>query len=115
MAVLLAGGVLRSMFFTGSNALGYADISDEAASQATAIVAVAQQLSIAFGVAVAGAVLEISTRSHGGELSLLDFQIAFFVVGGVSAFAGLVYLRLPPEAGSNVSGYKALAPTPTKE
>jgi len=111
MAVLLVGGVLRSMFFTGSNALGYADISDEDASQATAIVAVAQQLSIAFGVAVAGAVLEISTRTHGGELSLADFQIAFFVVGCVSALAGLVYLRLPAEAGNNVSGYKALVAT----
>src|SRR5690606_19405915 len=72
MAILLGGGILRSMFFTGSNALGYADISDEEASQATAIVAVCQQLSVAFGVAVAGAILEISTRMHGGGLTLFD-------------------------------------------
>ena len=106
MAVLLAGGVLRSVFFTGSNALGYADVDDEEASQATAIVAVAQQLSVAFGVAVAGAILEISTRMHGGALTLLDFQIAFFVVGGLSVLAGVVYIRLPADAGSNVSGHR---------
>lgn len=109
MAVLLAGGVLRSVFFTGTNALGYADISDEEASQATAIVAVCQQLSIAFGVAVAGGILEVSTRMHGGELSLFDFQIAFFVVGGLSALAGLIYWRLPADAGHDVSGHKAAA------
>ena len=107
MAILLAGGILRSVFFTGSNALGYADVDDEEASQATAIVAVAQQLSVAFGVAVAGAILEISTRLHGGELTLLDFQIAFFVVGGLSALAGAIYIRLPADAGSNVSGHRA--------
>lgn len=109
MAVLLIGGVLRSVFFTGSNALGYADISDEEASQATAIVAVGQQLSVAFGVAVAGAILEMSTQLRGSALALIDFQIAFFVVGGVSALAGLIYWRLPADAGSDVSGHRAVA------
>lgn len=106
MVVLMMGGFLRSVFFTGSNALGYADISDEEASQATVIVAVGQQVSIAFGVAVAGAILEFSGGLTGGDLTLLNFQIAFFVVGGLSALAGIIYLRLPAEAGSNVSGHR---------
>lgn len=108
MTVLIVGGILRSTFFTGCNAIGYADVSDEEASQATAITAVAQQLSIAFGVAVAGAILEISTTINGGVLTLADFQIAFFVVGGLSTLAALVYLRLPPAAGSDVSGHRAV-------
>ena len=107
MAVLLAGGVLRSVFFTGSNALGYADVSDEETSQATAIVAVCQQLSVAFGVAVAGAILEVTRHYTGGQLSLLNFQIAFFAVGGLSALASLVYLTLPKNAGADVSGHRA--------
>ncbi len=107
MVVLVAGGVLRSIFFTGTNAIGYADITDEEASQGTAIVAVAQQLSVAFGVAVAGAILEVSSSFNGGDLTLLDFQIAFFAVGGLSALAGFIYLRLPANAGSNVSGHRA--------
>ncbi len=109
MGVLVASGVLRSIFFTGTNAIGYADVSDEEASQATAIVAVAQQLSIAFGVAVAGAILEVSTRISGSELAVFDFQIAFFVVGGLSMLSALVYLRLPADAGSNVSGHRPVA------
>ncbi|MBS3848955.1 MFS transporter [Devosia sp. BSSL-BM10] len=109
MVVLLLGGVLRSVFFTGANALGYADVGDAEASQATAIVAVAQQLSVAFGVAVAGAILEASTQMRGSELQLVDFQIAFFVVGGLSALAGFIYWRLPVDAGSNVSGHRAMA------
>jgi EmrB/QacA subfamily drug resistance transporter len=108
MTVLLLGGILRSVFFTGSNALGYADIDNEEASQATAIVAVAQQISVALGVAVAGAILEGSSYLHGGELALVDFQVAFFVVGGLSALAGIIYLLLPADAGSNVSGHKRL-------
>jgi EmrB/QacA subfamily drug resistance transporter len=105
MAALLTGGVLRSVVFTGSNAMGYADVADDEASQATAIVAVGQQLSIAAGVAVAGGILEVSTRLRGGELSIIDFQTAFFVVGGLSALAGLVYLRLPADAGADISGH----------
>ena len=105
MGVLLIGGLLRSLVFTGSNAMGYADVVDDEASQATAIVAVAQQLSVAFGVAVAGGILELSTRAHGGTLSLIDFQIAFFVVGALSMLAGLSYLRLPKDAGSDISGH----------
>ena len=38
-----------------------------------------------------------------------DFQIAFFVVGGLSALAGAIYIRLPADAGSNVSGHRAAA------
>ncbi len=108
MMILLAGGVLRSIFFTGTNAIGYADISDEEASQATAIVAVGQQLSVAFGVAVAGAILEITSIFSGGHLTLLNFQIAFFAVGGMSALAGIIYFRLPHDAGNNVSGHRAV-------
>ena len=108
MIILVAGGVLRSIFFTGTNAIGYADISDEEASQATAIVAVGQQLSIAFGVAVAGAILEITSIFSGGHLTLLNFQIAFFAVGGMSALAGIIYFRLPHDAGNNVSGHRAV-------
>ena len=53
-----------SFFFTGVNALGFADVDEHEASQATAINAVSQQLSIALGVAVAGGVLELSSSLH---------------------------------------------------
>jgi EmrB/QacA subfamily drug resistance transporter len=106
LAVILAGGFVRSMFFTGINALTYAEISPEDTSKATPIAAVAQQLSIALGVAVAGGILETSTHFHGGTLTLTDFHIAFFIVAGISALAAIWFVRLAPDAGSAVSGHR---------
>jgi hypothetical protein len=103
---LILGGLVRSTFFTGINALGYADIEEHEASQATAITAVSQQLSIAFGVALAGGVLELSSSINGTELSLGDFHLAWFIVAGVAALSALPFLRMPPDAGSAVSGHQ---------
>jgi Na+/melibiose symporter-like transporter len=106
LAVILAGGFIRSMFFTGINALAYAEIPSEQTSKATPIAAVAQQLNIALGVALAGGILEVQVKLHGGALTLSDFHIAFFIVAAVSACATLWFLRLPPDAGNAVSGHK---------
>ncbi|WP_287292197.1 MFS transporter [Mesorhizobium sp.] len=108
LAILLAGGFIRSMFFTGINALAYAEISTADTSRATPIAAVFQQLSIALGVALAGGVLEVSTTIHGGALTLSDFHVAFFIVAAVSAAASLSFMRLAPDAGNAVSGHGGL-------
>jgi fucose permease len=106
-AVLLAMGLMRSMFFTGINALGFADVDEHEAAQAAAISTVSQQLSVAFGVAVAGGVLELSSQMNGGELTLQSFQTAWFTVAGVSLLSAIWFWRLPPDAGSDVSGHRA--------
>jgi EmrB/QacA subfamily drug resistance transporter len=108
LAVLLAGGFIRSMFFTGINALAYAEVSAEDTSKATPIAAVFQQLSIALGVAVAGGILEVSTSLNGRSLTLADFHTAFLVVAAISAAACLSFMRLSPEAGNAVSGHGRL-------
>ena len=110
MTVIFFGGLVRSMFFTGLNAFSYAEISSQETSKATPIVAVAQQLSVALGVALAGGLLELQTMLHGGALQLRDFHIAFFVVAGVSALASVTFLRLPADAGSVVSGHRLIKP-----
>lgn len=107
MGVLLITGVLRSITFTGVNALSFGDVEEADMSQATAINAVMQQLSIATGVAIAGALLEISLSTHTGGLNLNDFHLAFWVVGAFSACAAISFLRLAPDAGAQVSGHKA--------
>jgi MFS family permease len=103
---LLVGGLVRSIFFTGVNALAFADIDEHEASQATAINAVSQQLSIALGVALAGGVLELSSSFSGDTLGIGDFHLAWFVVSGVALLSALPFLRMPPDAGSNVSGHR---------
>jgi EmrB/QacA subfamily drug resistance transporter len=107
IATLVAGGFLRSLFFTSANALIFADIGDERAGQATAIASVFQQISIALGVALAGGILEAVTVASGGELGLDAFAIAFVIVAVVTATAALPFLRLPPDAGASVSGHRA--------
>ncbi len=106
MACLLVGGVLRSMAFSGVNAMAFGDVDDADTGQATAINAVAQRLSMAMGVAVAGASLDISSSLHGGTLEIADFNIAFLVVGLVSASSVITFWRLPPNAGDDLVSRK---------
>ncbi|KFB10829.1 DHA2 family efflux MFS transporter permease subunit [Nitratireductor basaltis] len=112
IAVLIAGGFLRSLFFTSTNALVFAEIGDREAGQATAIAAASQQISIALGVAVGGGVLEATAWLGDGTIGANAFTNAFIVVGLVTAFAAVPFLALPPEAGSSVSGHRRDARTP---
>ncbi|WP_139974456.1 MDR family MFS transporter [Ochrobactrum sp. CGA5] len=100
---LLVGGFARSLFFTGVNALAFAEIPGEKTSQATPITAVAQQVSIAIGVALAGGILEISSSLRGAHLELVDFHIGFFVVAAISAMACLWLAQLAPNAGKELA------------
>ena len=110
MAVLLVGGFFRSLQFTSLNTLGYADVDTAQMSQATALVGVTQQLSLAGGVAVAALLLE-SARSAGQRTDLVaaDFQMAFVAIGALAALSFFFYLRLAPDAGAEVSGHRAPA------
>jgi EmrB/QacA subfamily drug resistance transporter len=115
MLFLFIGGLTRSIFFTGVNVFGYADIDEAEASQATAISAVLQQLSVAFGVAVGGGLLEFTSRMHGSAPTLTDFHIAWFGVALLASTSMIFFLRLPPDAGSQMSGHKPPALPPKTE
>lgn len=106
LLVLLIGGFLRSMFFSGTNALSYAHISKEQISQATPIAAVAQQASMALGVTIAGSILEACLQFHGGALRLVDFHISFFIIGAFSALAFFIFRKLPANAGHELTDTK---------
>jgi len=107
LACLFVGGIGRSFFFTGLHVLSYADVSDAEASQATSIAAVMQQVAVALGIAVAGGLLEATTLLRGEALALVDFQIAWFAVAAVAALGIVPFMRLPPDAGADVSGHRA--------
>ena len=106
ICVLVGSGFLRSMFFTASNALVFADIDEKDASQATAISAVSQQISIALGVAMAGVILESFTYITGEPLGLTSFSTAFVIVAATTAFAALPFMWLAADAGRSVSGHR---------
>jgi hypothetical protein len=102
--ILLIGGFFRSLQFTSINAIAYADVETRRTSAATALVAVAQQLSISSGVAVGALVVEWSMRLSGhATLTAADFPSAFLVVAGLSAASTLIFLRLSRDAGDELA------------
>lgn len=103
--LLVVGGIFRSLFMTGNNAMTFANIAPDNVGQATALSTVSVHISFALGVALAGGVLELM-RGHEAELTLDDFHIAFFVTAAVSILAFIPFLFLPKDAGANVSGHR---------
>ena len=102
---LFAAGLTRSLFFTSTNALIFAELSDKDAAQATAIASVSQQISIALGVAVAGGLLEVTQAVTGGGLDRTAFVIAFSAAALAAILSALFFLKLPANTGSLVSGH----------
>lgn len=114
LAVLLIGGFFRSLEFTSINALAYSDVPRARMSRATSFASVGQQLSLSIGVGLGALILHaVVTLRGGAAATAADFAPAFLIVGLVSASAALVFRRLPPDAGAEVSGRKiAAAPEP---
>ncbi|WP_395682296.1 DHA2 family efflux MFS transporter permease subunit [Inquilinus sp.] len=115
MALLLAGGYFRSLQFTSLNTLAFADIAPQKMSRASSFSSTAQQLSASLGVATGAVLLNLTLMLHGGsELQATDFSWAFFAVGLLSLSSVLMFLRLAPDAGAEVSGH-AVAPVAPPE
>ena len=67
VGILAVGGFFRSLEFTSLNTIAYADVDDRRMSRATSLVAVAQQVSIAVGVAVGALAVDLTlvgARAH---------------------------------------------------
>ena len=105
--LLFTGGFFRSLQFTSLNAIAYADVPADEVSRAATLYSVAQQLSLALGVAVAALALEVSRQAGGGTLDVGDVRIALLVVAALVASSALVHLRLPRDAGEAVSGRRS--------
>lgn len=103
--ILLIGGFFRSLEFTCINALSFADVEPARMSRATTMSAVWQQLSLSAGVAVGAFIVETTLRVQGSTvIGPDDFMPAFLIVGALSATAALFFMRLPADAGEQLSG-----------
>ncbi len=106
VAVLLAGGLFRSLQFTAYNTVAYADIPRERMSAATSLYATIQQLSLTIGISVGAAALQASMRFTGhAHPHPTDFSLAFLAVGVVSMLAAPASLLMPRDAASELSGH----------
>jgi EmrB/QacA subfamily drug resistance transporter len=109
LALLLAGGFFRSLQFTSVNTLAYAELPPERVSRGTSFAAMAQQLSLSIGAGTGALALHLAAAARGGEgaaPAVPDFGAAFLVVAAFGALSALAFVRLPPDAGAEISGHK---------
>ncbi|HUN50830.1 MAG TPA: DHA2 family efflux MFS transporter permease subunit [Candidatus Sulfotelmatobacter sp.] len=107
---LLAGGFFRSLQFTCTNTLSYANVGAPQMSRATTISSMAQQLSVSFGVGAGALMLHVTLALHGGEsLTAGDFAPAFLGVGLFALLPLTFFVPLGAQAGAELSGRKAAA------
>jgi EmrB/QacA subfamily drug resistance transporter len=104
-AVLFVAGLTRSMQFTALQTLAFSDVPSEHRSSASTLSTMFQQIAVVFSVGLSAAVLNASRVLHGGQLSRLDFCVAFLVMGALTVIASLSLSRLPNDVGAEVSGH----------
>jgi EmrB/QacA subfamily drug resistance transporter len=102
--ILFVAGMTRSMHFTSTSTLAFADVPDKDRPGASTLAAMAQQFASVFGVAVAAFALGASqSLGGGGPLALRDFQHALLAAAAVMAVAVAWISRLPRDAGIELS------------
>lgn len=106
LGMLLVGGFFRSLQFTGINTLAYAEVPQDRISRANTLANVMQQVSLGLGVAVGASVLHITVLLAGGPLTAQSFIPAFLTVGAMAAASALTFIRLPADAGAEISGHR---------
>lgn len=103
--VLFVAGMTRSMHFTTVSSLSFADIHTEQRAGASTLSAMSAQVAATLGVAFAALALGLFQQLRGGSaLTLPDFQHAQLAGAALMALAAAWSLRLPLDAGSEVSG-----------
>jgi len=102
--VLFVAGMTRSMHFTSTSTLAFADVPDKDRPGASTLAAMTQQFASVLGVAVAAFSLGLSQSLGGGApLSLEDFHRTLFAAAGFMAIAVAWLSRLPRDAGIELS------------
>ena len=75
-------------------------------SGATSLYSTMQQVSLTFGVSVGAASLEVSMAlANHAAPQLMDFSIAFLVVGACSLLSAPLVLLMPRDAAAETSGH----------
>lgn len=98
-------GMVMSIQFTSMNTITLGDLTDKTASSGNSLMAVTQQLSISFGVAVSATVLHAyETYSEGTTVD--HFHYTFITMGIITMLSSLVFVMLKPGDGSNLISKK---------
>ncbi|WP_395665109.1 MFS transporter [Methylocella sp.] len=105
IVVLLLGGFINSLQFTGVNAIAYDEIEQPEMSRAVSFASVAQQLALSLGIAAGAGALQGYAHFFGaGVYSKPAFVFAFAVMGVFCVASAVVFARLPAGAGAELAG-----------
>lgn len=107
--VLFVNGLCRSMQFTALGTLAFVDVPVERISGANSFFSTVQQLGMSMGVAIGALALRMATLARGhvnGTPDVMDFHIAFVLVGVLALLAIIDCFQLPPDAGAITSGHR---------
>lgn len=107
-AVLLLGGVFRSLQFTAFNTIAYADVPRARMSAATSFYATFQQITITLGISISAGCLELATALSGhARPGVDDYAWSFLIVSVIGLISVPICARLDESAGALVSGHHA--------
>jgi EmrB/QacA subfamily drug resistance transporter len=105
-------GAFTSLQYTSMNTLVYADISEKDASSASSIASTMQQMSISFGVAIAGlTTVFFIPSSHSNPAEMIHgIHKALIALGTLTIASTIVFRSLKSGDGDDVSQHKVLHP-----
>jgi EmrB/QacA subfamily drug resistance transporter len=102
--MMLIGGLCSSMTMVVLNTLGYSDIPRARMGHATAMSAMAQQLSVTLGVVAGASLVAFVHHLHGGGDGLRpeDFPPAYIAIGLTTLISAFAFRRLPAGVGEEL-------------
>jgi EmrB/QacA subfamily drug resistance transporter len=104
-------GAFSSLQYTAMNTLAFADTSEAQTSSASSIASTTQQMSVSFGVAIAGLTTAFFVPSTPGAPAseiILGIHKAFLLLGALTILSTIVFRSLRSGDGDDVSQHKAL-------
>jgi EmrB/QacA subfamily drug resistance transporter len=101
-AAMCVASAVRAAFLVSTTTLTYADVEQDEIGQATVLMAVCQQLSLAAGISLAGWLLEL--RAGTNALTAAHFYPAFIVLAGIIAASIPVLARMPSNVATELRG-----------
>ena len=103
--MLLLGGLVNSLGMVAMTTLGFSDVPKHRMSHATTLSAMAQQLSLGFGVVLGASLVSAASWWHGGDavnLHAEDFSPAFVVVGLLTLLSLFSFFKLDRDEGAGL-------------
>jgi EmrB/QacA subfamily drug resistance transporter len=101
---LVVLGYFRALQFLCLASLGFSDVDKPMVSRVTTIHSISQHLTMAISVAAATMLLDLSAGEE--TVGTRDFGVAFIAMGCLSALSGLLFRRLDPTDGTEVTGFR---------